>query len=255
MSPRPYFDDCGNPCLEQSAIVVADILGYSEKIQDAFQNRDQQSLLMRINSALGKARANLPQKDNALTFVKFFSDNLIIGYPFQPDSGEGAFELPQACLNIGHFQREMAVDGLFIRGGIAIDSIHISENLIFGKVLEELNNAEGRANYPRIVLLDSAIDYLETHPDIGNNSLLDDILWEDDCDGARFVNYLYPLGVRSDDQRVTAVQNHKGHIESNLETYRLNGKVLQKYNWLAKYHNRFCQESGIYNSESYKVEI
>ena len=123
----------------------------------------------------------------------------------------------------------------------------------FGQVLEELKKAEGQANYPRVVLLDSAMDYLSTRSDLRNSSSLNDILGEDDCDGTDFINYLYPLGTRNDDSRKRAIQNHKKHIETGLVTHTSSSKVRQKFNWLAKYHNRFCRESGIYNAGSYMI--
>lgn len=238
--------------MEQSVIVVTDILGYSDMIQDAYQKDKQQDFLIKIHNALGKALKNVSDPSGSNWHMKLYSDNLIIGYRFL-GAGQGAFELPQACHCIGHFQREMAVDGFFIRGGIAVGSIHISKNLIFGQVLEELKKAEGRANYPRVVFLDSAIDYLLAHPDIRDNSLLNDILWDDDCDGTRFINYLYPLRRKKYVQRETEIQSHKRHIESNLVTFKSNDKVCQKYKWLAKYHNRFCRKSGIYNAKTYII--
>ncbi len=244
---KPYFNINEEPCLEQSVIVVADILGFSKKMEEAFNEGNQQNLLIKIHNSLSKALRNVHDPSGAKWYMKLYSDNLIVGYRFL-DSGKGAFEIPQACHNIGHFQREMISNGFLIRGGIAIGSIHMSENMIFGQILEELKKAEDTANYPRVVLLDSAMNYLNTRPDIMNN---DDILWKDVCDGVKFINYLYQLGVKNDIQREKEVQNHKQYIESGLVTYKSDGKVLQKYKWLANYHNRFCQRSGIYNDKSY----
>jgi len=178
LSARPYFDDKNEPCLEQSVIVVADVLGYSALVREASQKKEEQELLRKVYGALNKALKNVNDPSGSKWYVKLYSDNLIVGYRFI-GTGNGAFEFPQACHSIGYFQREMAVDGFFIRGGIAVGPIHISKNLIYGLVIEELKQAEKIARYPRIVLLDSAVNYLNAR-DGDQRTSLDDILWIDD---------------------------------------------------------------------------
>lgn len=251
--PTPYFNESGDPRLEQSVIVVADILGYSAMIESASKEGKLESLLKKIHDSLGKALRNISDPTKAKSCLKLWSDNFILGFPMLGGS-KGAWELSEACNKIGHFQRDMAIDGLFIRGGISIDSIHISENLIFGMVLKELKTAEGQSHYPRIVLLDSTMNYLNTRPNIKNSLLSEGIMWNDGSDGEEFINYLYPLGIGLNGQRRKQIEIHKQHVESNLKRYESIGKIRQKYKWLADYHNRFCRESDFRNSPEYIIE-
>jgi len=175
---------------------------------------------------------------------------MVVGYRFI-GTGNRAFEFPQACHSIGHFQREMAMEGFFIRGGIAVGQIHMSDTLVYGRILEELQQAEKRALYPRIVLLDSAAEHIRTRY---SDPLRNDILWTDECDGTLFINYLYPLGAMANGQRKAEISNHKSIIESRLSTHKSDGRIAQKYIWLAGYHNRFCRTSVHWNSDQYCIE-
>ncbi len=252
--PKPYFDSNDQPCLEESVIVVADVLGFSALVGEAFETKKELEQLGRIHSALEKAARNVSgPSEGAKWFTKFFSDNVVIGYPFI-GFGNGRFEFPQACHSIGRFQIELALMGFFIRGGIAVGRIHMSDNLIYGQILEELKQAEKRASSPRVVLLDSAVDHMiSLCPDRGG--LLRDILWNDTCDDSVFVNYLYPLGARNDDNRGDGMLKHKEYIESNLKIHRGDNRVVQKYNWLLKYHNRFCSNSVHWNDKKYLIAV
>lgn len=252
MKPEPYFDEFGIPRLEQSIVVVTDILGYSDMTREALRDGSQQSLLIRIYEALDKSLKNVKDPSGSKWFTKLYSDNLIVGLPFIPESGTGSFEMLQACYTISHFQREMFTHGFFLRGGISFGSIHASENLIFGEVLEELKKAEPNANNPRIVLLDSVIEFLRNNPEIANYPLLNDILLTD-IDGRKFIDYLHGFSKKTSEPRRKIILTHKQLIEQNIEKYRSDSTILSKYKWLADYHNRFCQNSSTYNTEKYLV--
>jgi hypothetical protein len=247
---RPYFEPTGEPCLEQSVIVVADVLGFSAMTREVFKNRREREQLMKIHSALDKSLRNVTDPSAVKWFTKLFTDNIVVGYRFI-GAGNGAFAFPQACHSIGHFQREMAMEGFFIRGGIAVGQIHMSDTLIYGEILGELQQAEKRALYPRIVLLDSACKHLASRH---SDPLLEDIVWTDECDSALFINYLYPLGAMRNGQREAEISKHKELIINRLIEYKSDGRIAQKYAWLTRYHNRFCRTSVHWNSDQYCIE-
>jgi len=58
-----------------------------------------------------------------------------------------------------------------------------------------------------------------------------------------------------DDKRKDEIIKHKKYIESNLKTYEHDNGILQKYKWLAKYHNKFCYNSRFYSASEYLVEV
>jgi hypothetical protein len=249
---RPYFDSNGRPIMEQSVVVLADILGYKDRVREAHDKGNEQEQLEWLNERLCEVHREIDDPSRVKWKMKTFSDNVIVGYRYL-GLGNGTFELPQACYNICHFQLELSVHGLFIRGGIGVGSIHIGDTLIFGHILNELSEAEKRAMNPRVILLDSAMNQVNTHSNIDADGRLTAILWEDA--GVKFINYLYPLGVLDDSRRAEMLQNHKRGIESNLQKYRDNRSIYDKYEWAARYHNRFCQESRFYNDNVYLISI
>jgi len=246
---KPYYDEAGKPCLEESVTVVGDVLGFSAMTREAFRNGGEREQLQTIHSALEESLKNVSDPSGGKWFTKLFTDNIVVGYRFI-GAGNGAFEFPQACHSIGHFQREMTMKGFFVRGGIAIGQIHMSDTLIYGTILEELQRAEKTALYPRIVLLDSATRQFETRR---NEPLLRDIVWTDECDGVLFINYLYPLGSMKDGQRQNEIKEHKSIIVARLNESE--GRIHQKYMWLAKYHNRFCSHSRYWNHSSFLITV
>jgi len=59
LPPKPYFDDNGEPCLEQSVVVVADVLGFSAMTREDFKNNTERQQLMNIHSALERSLQNV----------------------------------------------------------------------------------------------------------------------------------------------------------------------------------------------------
>ena len=235
--------------------MVADILGYKEKMREAHLKDNEQEALKELYDILEKAYLELNDPSGKKWKLKTFSDNLIVGYRYI-GSGGGAFEFAQACFNIGHFQLELTLNGLFIRGGIGVGSIHIGERIIFGYILEELSKAEKLAKNPRIILLKSAMEYIKTHPENLVNTEFMDII-KDDID-AKYINYLYPLRYPNDTRRSEAVNQHKHFIEKNLNKYKHYPEyygIYEKYVWVANYHNKFCNESSYYNDSSFMINV
>jgi len=233
-------------------VVLADILGFKERMKEAHDKGNQQEQLKWLNERLVEAHREIDDPSRAKWKMKTFSDNVIVGYQYL-GLWNGTFEFLQACYNICHFQLELAVHGLFIRGGIGVGSIHIGDTLIFGYILEELDKADKREKnpHPRVILLESAMNHVNTHSEIDADGLLTAILWEDA--GDKFINYLYPLQARGDSDRAEMLLNHKREIESNLKKYRDDGSIYNKYQWAANYHDRFCRESRIYSDNAYMI--
>ncbi len=251
---KPYFDADGKPIMEQSVVAIVDILGYKDRMRTAHENGTEQEELEWLNQKLQNAHSHIDDPSGVKWRMKVFSDNVIVGYPsLVADSVR--FEFSQACWNMVHLQLQLARDGLFIRGGIAVGSIHIGDNLVFGHLLNELAEAEKRASYPRIILLQSAEQFVDARPDIKANGRYTDCVFVD-YDNVRFINYLHPVHTGRDPSKEAIILlNHKGSIKSNLERFRENPDIYKKYIWTAKYHNFSCRQSRFYNDPVFLIRI
>lgn len=252
---KPYFDNQGDPTLIESAIVVADILGYENIVGDAFDGNKQQEVLDFFYKHVNNAYLNVRDPSQVKWCVKVFSDNLIVAYPFIGRSN-GYFEFYQACYSIGQFQLELARNGIFIRGGISLGQAHVNDLLVFTSTFSELKAAEKQANVPRVVLLESATKYLNDNPEVGENLVLKPIIGDDS--GIKFINYMYPLGTKDDMKQKEIVKSHKKYVESNLNKFKPDRNqegcgIYNKYVWVAGYHNAFCRSSKYYTEEEYLI--
>lgn len=257
ITAKPYFDNQGNPTLIESAIVVADILGYENIVRHAFDRNKQQEKLDFFYKHIKNAYLNVRDPSKVKWCVKVFSDNLIVAYPFRGQDN-GCFEFYQACYSIGHFQLELAQNGIFIRGGISLGQAHVSDLLVFSSTFGELKAAERQAENPRVILLESAQKYLIDNPEVGGNPQLNPIIGDDS--GIKFINYMYPLGIKDDLKRKEIVKSHKKYVESNLNKFRPDRnqgirKEYDKYVWVAGYHNAFCKSSRYYAEEEYLISV
>ena len=58
----------------------------------------------------------------------------------------------------------MALEGLFVRGGVSVGEFYINEDIVFGPALLDAHNTESNlACYPRIVLDDKTVGRLQKY--------------------------------------------------------------------------------------------
>ena len=119
--------------------------------------------------------------------IKVYTDNMIVGYPIKDDGEE---ELNEILDNVSEYQFNLALEGLFVRGGVSVGDFYINEDIVFGPALLDAHNVESNlACYPRIVLDDKTVSRLQKYInnyDIApqkNKILIDN-------DGKWFLNYL-----------------------------------------------------------------
>src|SRR6478736_5578455 len=105
MPSSGFLDDTGHPRLRSSIVGFLDIMGFSQAIQNSTSREDSQVLIDRIVASLNDAREYI-RRSLADDFanapggwsVKFFSDNLVVGYPFEgPDAAVMAARFIIAC--------------------------------------------------------------------------------------------------------------------------------------------------------------
>ncbi|MDA2550220.1 hypothetical protein COL26_15375 [Bacillus thuringiensis] len=245
----PIEYDSNNPRLIPSVVSFIDVLGFSQLGMRAINNGEGDVFLNQIHTSLNKARHAITNQ-LLLAKVKVFTDNVVIGWPIYGD-GEG--ELGTTFLNLAEYQFSLVFDGFFIRGGVSVGPHFMDEETVFGPELITAYNLESQvAVYPRIILSGKSIEKVHTYksyyPSKYDNPFYFELL--EDMDGEWFINYLYVLFDWYEEEARNGdftpffphLETHRNRIESALDTYVNNHKLLKKYAWIANYHNYFCDE-------------
>lgn len=259
----PYIDDSQRPRLRPSIAAFLDVLGFSHYSTVSATLEESQQLLDQIHSAIRDSRAFARQffedqafADPSYWALKFFSDNLVIGFP----ADEEVVDQTQAALFavrcMQRYQFYMATTGFFVRGAASIGPLCLTDEIIFGSALVECYRLESKASIvPRIVLTQTLTDLVM---DAFKNEELDPRetgqLICRDVDSWWFVNYLHatvtPQGV---DWKL--VEKHKASVIAYLAKTKTHD-VLPKFGWACRYHNVFCHwhRNDPNYSDAYRID-
>jgi hypothetical protein len=255
MPPSPYLDEAGRPRLRQSLVGFLDLLGFSHQVVSARDGDDARALLDKIVTAIADSRARVRQalaaefaKFDQRAVLKFFSDNLVVAYDLEGAELVESVSFLVRCVQ--HYQLEMTLRGLFLRGALTLGPASISDDIIFGGALIECYQHESKVSIvPRVILAEPLSRALASaHPGAAGASLKGTLCR--DVDGWWFVNYL-AAAVRGDEVDWPSIELHKQRIlESLASTTRHD--VLPKFGWVCRYHNMFC--SWHRQAEGYRDE-
>lgn len=243
-----YVDGSGRPRLRQSIVGFLDLLGFSQQVTSASRSGDSQQLLDLITNSISDSRdfvrramtEGSAENPNGWA-VKFFSDNLVLGYAFEESNRNQASAAWFVIRCAQQYQLRMALNGLFLRGGLTCGPVCMTDEIIFGSSLIECYELESKASIvPRVLLSESLVkvvtDSYERDAAVGATSAGAAICR--DVDGWWFVNYLQAT-VSANGVEWEAVESHKQAVlESLLTTSRHD--VLPKFGWVCRYHNMFC---------------
>ena len=147
------FDDVGLPIQKKCAVAFIDLLGVSHKIEVSSQ--------WALNSIwLFYSYITEEIKNFENVKYKIFSDNILICEEVDDKNPK------QSILNVLAVVEKvelfmMKIGALFVRGAIAIDSLHYSENFVYGNALLKTYRLESKiAKYPRIVMDESIVNII-----------------------------------------------------------------------------------------------
>jgi hypothetical protein len=242
------------PDLKPSLCAFLDILGFSAVIEEAYTQGKQAHLLAEMTGVLDRAaeRVRSAVERLAMLSVKFFTDNVVIGYSYLT---KGAIpELMHLCELLADYQFEMACAGHFVRGGVSIGTLAVNRDLVFGDSLLKAHRLEDQlAQSPRIildpVLKDTILQCFSSCNGPWRSTWSIRVML--DVDGYLFVNYLaaaYEPGPISQGRVMYPNENklhiHRSQLESKLNDSRSKPTVWSKYFWAANYHNTFCEGLG-----------
>ncbi len=272
---NPYINSEGQRELRKSIIAFIDILGFKDIVRKAKNEDKSQEVFLNFHQALYSwhkreeefynTEFNMPfiggKKDRYKT--RIFTDCILIGCPIN-ESGrscnfiEGRNEFVNMLSTIYLLQMEMVNQGYFVRGAIAVDELYMDEVIIYGNGAIEAYEAETKqAKYPRIILTQSANSFLEGvnkgFEDQRRDNFISKFFYKD-CDGQLFVSYLESIKIGENDfEFVAELEKHKEIIESKLAEHQGNAHFLEKYLWVAKYHNDFCNQPPRYID--YRIDL
>ncbi|GIX59797.1 hypothetical protein BPADB04_48270 [Bacillus paranthracis] len=239
-----------NPSLLESIVCFTDILGFSNLIINTPNRQSGNHLLKNLHEILTNQYA-LMREMNPYGHFKTFTDNVILAYPrFQDGEGQSG----SLFMSFIDYQLEMTLNGYFLRGGIALGDYYGDDDFAYGPALIEAHDLEcSKASYPRIILSDNMVkmvcEHLDYYAPLTFAPQFSHLL--KDADGSCFVNYLYGLhemficGDRSDEDfnsYVDQLKKHKDIVEEKLQQFSNNPKLYAKYEWVAQYHNYYCEQ-------------
>ncbi|MXV20005.1 hypothetical protein [Deinococcus xianganensis] len=248
--------------MTRSYVCYWDILGFTALISRG-SIEEQNIILNKIKNAFSKAYQKV-NRDNGLWTSRILTDNVVIVIKMtEEDDGESEIGLLLGM--ISEIQFELALEGYFIRGGIDYDYIYVDEEIIFGPALINAYKMESASLYPRIAFTEAAIEKLRTyHSYYGSphSNPMRNMILLDNGDGIYFLNYMrgsylpdmiedhlsyyedpkdYVIGPND----FPMIHHHRDVISENIKRYAKQPEVRRKYNWLANYHNKFCEIHGL----------
>lgn len=250
---NPYIQPSGNVKLIPSFVCYADILGYKTLSIEAIRVGASIQFLSKLRIALSSAykRVRINSKgfsdEDSVYSVKVFTDNIVVGYPlFRPMIGYGEAELCDIFSTFSEFQAGLAMEGFFLRGGIAFGEHYMDDDIVFGDAFLEAHKQDKEGGPPRITLAPSAIEVVRKQ--LGVYS---DASWTpqynyllEDADGSIFLNYFEEAFKRFPEEGILfdLVEAHQKFIKEGLTFNKGNAGVRAKYEWAARYHNFLCNE-------------
>ena len=244
-----------------SFVCLADILGFTHLCEEFSNEEEGNKILRDIKGSIDNAFVFInPFNKNSQNVcdysVKVFTDNVVIGYPLSnPRYDLGEHELGHFLDVFSAYQLTLAVDGYFLRGAISYGKHFMNDLIVFGDALIDAHKFDVRGAPPRIIISPKMYEILHNQlkfysppssaPHCG--ALLKD------SDGTIFLNYLHLVTIAESEGYIyiDLLSEHKKRIEENIHSHSSEPSILKKYEWLANYHNYFCNDLA----EKYADEI
>jgi len=230
-----FFDGQGQAILVDSVVCELDVLGTASEVQD-----DEKALDNLRTTRRAFARATRWSDQLADVQARWFSDNAAL-FVRSESTFFKDLALPSVVIVAALMQLELALEGRFLRGGIARGPFHASDDFIYGKPLVDAYVLESKhAVVPRILVCDSLADTLDEHAWTG---FIDTCTARDGDDDRVFLDY---LGVLRDPQSKhdpeTTLRRHRDAVKAHLSR-EYKESIADKYRWVARYHNDFCERA------------
>jgi len=228
----------------ESYVAFLDVLGFENLVKsDASESKSKLECYFKlINEEVKELKKFAEKRDIGALII---SDSVILSVEKTTSHPKNTQILRQLCIAIKKIQFRLALNGLWLRGGVSSGKAYFSpqNNQIVGPAYIDAYNLENRvAIYPRVILDSRLINELEYNSAEDlitaiNDSRDDDILfpWSEDLhrhagmqkDVALFVDYLATSFAKIDD--LTKV------IDNIEEAIYEDNQVYSKYRWVTEY--------------------
>jgi hypothetical protein len=237
-------------------VAYLDILGFSDDLIDrAIESKEQADEIIKLLDDSLKIYSEKwigASIDEEKIRGKLFSDCVCISFPLSESAPLRLF-----LAIIGDIQRYLALNGIFIRGGVAIGKHFENERMIFSQGLVKAYKYESKAAiWPRIIVDFEVVELV-------GNELYPNFSIACDSDEYHFIDYLdigVLLGTNPDIPKSDTIDNcwvsrkfliersrpifikHKGIVERKLVELKEDLYIQNKYDWVRRYHNAKCKE-------------
>lgn len=222
------FDDVGLPIQKKCAVAFIDLLAVSHKIEVESQ--------WTLNS-VWLFYSYLTEEIKSFENVKYkiFSDNILICEEIDEKNPQQAiFDIFAIVEKVEFFM--MKIGALFVRGAIAVDDLHYSENFVYGKALLKTYKLESKiAKYPRVIIDESIIDIIRK----------EDLPILQDDDNQYFYDFLQSKINQGEERLSQELATLRGNIIVNLSTKNIKPEIIEKMEWIINYYNSSCVKNGL----------
>lgn len=235
------YDDC--------IVAFIDLLGFSKKIENS-NKKESIELIRNLEWIMEKiVNPSHPSKIKA----SYFSDCICLSQVLpKNDSQDYLDSIFHFLLGLIHIQGELIFQGEIVRGGVSIDRHYSSDRLIFSKGLLRSYSIESKKAVNPVIMLDDSVyeklikihskkpgGYLNQNHYLSKvNSLLS--LSVQLPSGEHVLNYLsFWREVDHHSNIIPYFMKHKELIERGAKEQAKEKTILEKYRWMAKYHNYY----------------
>ena len=226
---------------ETRVVVYIDILGFKNLIGETINTNgaDNQQKICLVEAALSIAYTTMDMNsEGSSAQVTQFSDLIVISFLTSETSG-----VYYAISNIQFLLVELALLGIFCRGGIALGKLMHTDRILFGPALVDAHILESNvAHYPRIVLDESIIKIAGLHS-APANTYEDEIEYVKrhlgrDSDGLYYVDYFLSVLSNFNDPELDALGYFTKLRDSIAEVLKSpKTDIRAKFLWLREKYN------------------
>lgn len=211
----------------EKIIAFLDILGFRKLV--CRSKCEAVEIIRKIDGAITHVIDIVKLETKGAVSVKLFSDCFCVSCEVS--------DLDQMVRELCFLQLFLAADGIFVKGGLSKGSHFDNDRIIFSEGLIKSYELQEHDKYPRVIVDDFLVQKMttETHRDYGDK-LVDYLAVAPD--GKYFLDYLQSLRegelINEYDDLIAM---HKQAIVEQVKNNYNDDKVIEKYRWLAEYHN------------------